>query len=65
MMHDMVNENAPAHLQTLKPKMRNEVHGARSKNADSQTQDQHKVQLQSTQNSFLPRTLKHQLSSII
>ncbi len=56
-MHHMVNENAPAHLQTLNPKMFSEVHSASTRNATSKTLDQPKVRLQSTQNSFLPRTV--------
>ncbi len=57
MMHRMANENAPAHLQTLKPKMCREVHGASTRNANSKTLNQPKVRLVSTQNSFLPRTV--------
>ncbi len=53
----MVNENAPAHLQTLKPKMHSEIHGASTRNATSKTLDKPKVRLQATQNSFLPRTV--------
>ncbi len=56
-MYRMVNENAPAHLQTLKPKMHSEVHGASIRNATSKTLNQPKVWLQSTQNSFLPKTV--------
>ncbi len=41
-MHYMVNENVPANLQTHKPKMRSEVHGARTRNATSKTLDQPK-----------------------
>ncbi len=41
----MVNENAPAHLQTLKPKMRSEVHVASIRNTTSKTLDQPKVWL--------------------
>ncbi len=53
-MHRMVNENAPAHLETLKPKMSG-IHGASTRNAISKILDQPKVWLQFTQNSFLAR----------
>ncbi len=56
-MHRMVNENAPAHLQTLKPKMHSEVHGASTRNPTCKTLDQPKVQFRSIQNSFLPRAV--------
>ncbi len=56
-MHRIVNGNALDHLQTLKPKMRSEVHGASTRSATSKTLDQPKVWLQSTQNSFLSRTV--------
>ncbi len=49
-MHRIVNKNAPAHLQTLKPKMLSEVHGVNTRNATSKTLGQPKVRLQSTQN---------------
>ncbi len=53
----MVNENAPAHLQTLNPKMRSQVHVASTRNATNKTSSQPKFRLQSTQKSFVPRTV--------
>ncbi len=38
-MHCMVNENTPSHLQTLKPKLYSDVHGASIRNATSKTND--------------------------
>ncbi len=56
-MHCIVNENAPAYLQTLKLKMYSEIHSASNRKATNKSLDPPKVRLQSTQNSFLPGTV--------
>ena len=56
-MHRMVNDNVPEHLQTLKPRLRREVHSTGTRNTTNKTLDQPKVRLQCAQNSFIPRTV--------
>ncbi len=44
-IYHMVNENTPAHLQTIKSKMRSDSHVASTRKATSKTLDQPKVWL--------------------